>query len=181
MMSATSAAICKCNMTTGRRKPIRGTIEIDDFDRKILDLMQRDNTQPLHELSKAVNLSAPAIARRLQKLRQAGIISRDVSVVNSTTVGRPLTLIVEVSVDSELIDQIDAIKARFLDCPEVQHCYYVTGEADFILILNVPNMEDYERLTRELFFTGGNVRHFKTFVAMQKVKVDDYVIVRSST
>jgi Lrp/AsnC family transcriptional regulator, leucine-responsive regulatory protein len=164
---------------TMKIKPIltNGTVEIDDFDRKILELVQRDNTRPLHELSKSVNLSAPAIARRLQKLRQLGVISRDVSIVSGNAVGRPLTLIVQVSVDSELMDQIDAIKQRFSNCPQIQHCYYVTGDADFILIINVRDMEEYEQLTRSLFFEGGNVRHFRTFVAMQKVKVDDYVIV----
>ncbi|TIO55284.1 MAG: Lrp/AsnC family transcriptional regulator, partial [Mesorhizobium sp.] len=55
--------------------------------------------------------------------------------------------------------------------PEVQQCYYVTGEADFILVVTVATMADYEALTRRLFFENNNVRRFRTFVAMDRVKV----------
>ena len=65
----------------------------------------------------------------------------------------------------------DAIRQRFLECPQVQQCYYVTGDIDFILIIAVKDMKEYEKLTRELFFEGGNVKRFMTFVAMDRVKV----------
>lgn len=55
--------------------------------------------------------------------------------------------------------------------PEVQQCYYVTGDADFMLVIVVPTMADYEALTRRLFFDGGNVKRFRTLVVMDRVKV----------
>jgi Lrp/AsnC family leucine-responsive transcriptional regulator len=150
---------------------IARAVELDRFDLIILTAIQRNNLQPLREIARAVNLSAPAVARRLQRLRTEGVVCQDVSVLDAVLVGRPLTLIVEVSVESELVEKLDEVRERFLECREIQQCYYVTGEVDFVLIITLANMEEYEMLTRKLFFAGGNVKHFKTFVAMQRVKV----------
>lgn len=150
---------------TARKTPL------DDCDRKILRAVQQDNLMPQHAIARLVNLSAPAVARRLQRLRAEGIIRQDVAVLEPAAVGRPLTIIVEVSVESEAIAALDAVRDRFRACPQVQQCYYVTGEADFILILLVRDMQEYEALTRRLFFEAGNVKRFRTLVAMDRVKV----------
>jgi DNA-binding Lrp family transcriptional regulator len=53
----------------------------------------------------------------------------------------------------------------------VQQVYYVTGEVDFVAILTVADMDEYVRLSRELFFAEGNVKSFRTLVAMERAKV----------
>ena len=55
-------------------------------------------------------------------------------------------------------------------CPQVQQCYHVAGECDFVLIMLVRNMEQYTQLTRTLFFQSNNVKRFKTLVSMSNVK-----------
>lgn len=85
--------------------------------------------------------------------------------------GYPLTIIATVEVESEQIDLLDAMKRSFAQCPEIQQCYYVAGEWDFVLILTVRNMEAYTALTRQLFFSNNNVKRFKTLVSMSSVKV----------
>ena len=65
----------------------------------------------------------------------------------------------------------DAAKRDFASVPEVQQCYYVTGEVDFMLVVVVPTMEAYEAFTRRMFFGNNNVKRFRTFVAMDRVKV----------
>lgn len=146
--------------------------QLDEFDRKILQLVQVDNLMPQREISERVGLSAPAVARRLQRLRATGVIKRDIPVVNEGALGRPLTIVVEVATENERLDLIDEMKRRFASCPQVQQCYYVTGETDFILVMNVSDMDEYTSLTRQLFFKGGNVKSFRTCVAMEKVKTD---------
>jgi Lrp/AsnC family leucine-responsive transcriptional regulator len=145
---------------------------LDDFDRKILGLVQLDNHTPQRIIADKIGLSAPAVARRLQQLRENGIIQRDISVIDEAAVGRPLTIVVEVTMENERLDLIDAMKERFLGCPQVRQCYYVTGEMDFILIMNVQDMEEYTELTRVLFFQGGNVKSFRTCVSMENVKTN---------
>jgi len=84
-------------------------ISLDDFDRRILDVVQENNLQPLHEVSQKVSLSVPAVARRLQRLRQTGVITEDVSVIDNRAVGRPLTLVVEVIIENERLDLLDSM------------------------------------------------------------------------
>ncbi|MFX8512379.1 Lrp/AsnC ligand binding domain-containing protein, partial [Acinetobacter baumannii] len=79
--------------------------------------------------------------------------------------GRPITIVVEVQIDSEQADLMDSARREFAAAPEVQQCYYVTGAAYFILVLTVSTMEEYEQLSRRLFLENPNVKHFNTFVA----------------
>lgn len=159
------------NKPKRRRARTARKIELDDFDLGILRAVQQNNLRPLREIARAVNLSAPAVARRLQRLRADGAICADVSVLDPVSVGLPLTVIVEVTLHSELIEHLNEVRERFVKCSAIQQCYYVTGEVDFILVLALENMQQYESLTRELFFAGGNIKTFRTFVAMQRAKV----------
>ena len=152
-------------------------IEVDRLDMKILSMVQKNNLLPHREVAESVGLSTPAVTRRLQRLRKQGLIKADVAILNAAELGRPLTIIVKVVADSEKITDLDALRGGFNRCPQIQHCYYVTGEADFILILNVADMGEYEKLTRQLFFESGNVRHFTTFVSMETIKANSHIIV----
>lgn len=146
-------------------------LQLDDFDRKILALVQRDALTPLRELAQAVNLSAPAVQRRLQRLRENGVILKSVAVLDAEKVGRPITLIVEVEVESERKDLLDSQKRAFLAAPEVQQCYYVTGSVDFVLIITVTSMKEYEALSQRLFIQNANVKKFVTMVALDPLKL----------
>ena len=147
------------------------THDLDVFDLKILDRLQMDNRTSLSEIGKAVNLSAAAVQRRVRRMEDAKIIQANVAVVDPRAVGRPITLIVEVQLDSERADILDAARNEFASVPEVQQCYYVTGASDFILIITVTSMEECATLSRRLFLENLNVKHFSTNVAMSRVKV----------
>ena len=148
-----------------------GTATLDHFDLGILDILQRDNLTPQRVIGAAVNLSAPAVQRRIKKMQESGVITANVAVVDPSSVGQSITILVEVQVESERIDLLDAAKSSFAAAPEVQQCYYVTGDADFILVITVPAMSAYEALTRRLFFENSNVKRFRTLVVMDCVKV----------
>ncbi|KVM18287.1 AsnC family transcriptional regulator [Burkholderia ubonensis] len=147
------------------------TTSLDAFDRKLLMEVQRDAQTPQSELGARVNLSTAAVNRRLRRLAEDGVIERYTAVVAPEKVGYALTIVVNVEMESEQIDQIDAMKRTFERCPQVQQCYYVTGEWDFVLILTVRDMDQYNALTRQLFFSNNNVKRFKTLVSMGRVKV----------
>ncbi|MCK0195797.1 Lrp/AsnC family transcriptional regulator [Ancylobacter sp. 6x-1] len=144
---------------------------LDAFDLAILEFLQRDNATPQRLIGEAVNLSAPAVQRRIRRMEDAGVIAANVALVDPAQVGQPLTLVVEVELVSETAELIDAAKRGFAAVPEVQQCYYVTGEADFVLVMLVPTMAAYEALTRRLFFGNNNVKRFRSLVAMDRVKV----------
>lgn len=142
----------------------------DAIDVAILERVQADATSPHHEIGAAVGLSATAVQRRIKGYVAEGIIERTVSLLDPVVCGVPLTVMVTIEVENEQIDRLDAMKRSFLAEPAVQQCYYMAGEWDFVLLLQVRDMEEYTALTRELFFASNNVKRFKTMVAMQRVK-----------
>ncbi|HEV7381252.1 MAG TPA: Lrp/AsnC family transcriptional regulator [Dyadobacter sp.] len=144
--------------------------DLDAFDFAILKILQDNNTTPQREIGESIGLSAAAVQRRVKRMRQSGVIEADRSVINREKVGAMVTLVVEVFMDSEKIEFIDHTRNTFEVAPEVQQCYYVTGESDFVLVIITESMHAYEKLTRRIFFSNPNIRHFRTIVAMDVVK-----------
>ena len=143
---------------------------LDHFDMALLDAVQRNAGTSQLDLGAMVNLSSAAVNRRLKKMAGDGVIRGTVAQVSAEMLGYALTVITEVEVENERLDLLDDMKKMFLACPQVQQCFYVAGECDFVLIMLVKNMDQYTQLTRELFFESNNVKRFKTLVSMSNVK-----------
>ncbi|SFS47297.1 Lrp/AsnC family transcriptional regulator [Sphingobacterium wenxiniae] len=139
---------------------------LDTFDHKILEIIQKNNLTPQRDIGERIGLSAAAVQRRIKRMRELGIIEKDITIVNREKIGNNVTLLVEIFLDSEKIEQIDTLKREFEKIPEVQQCYYVTGESDFFLVVVVPSMAYYEQLTRKVFFSNENIKRFRTVVVM---------------
>ncbi len=144
--------------------------DLDSFDRAILKVLQVDNRTPLRAIAEQVNLSTAAVQRRIRSLEDRGIITANIAVVDPSSVGRVITLLVEVQAERTQLDTLDSIRAK-LSGPEVQQCYYVTGDADFLLVVTVASMVEYEALCRRLFYENTDVKWFRTMVVMDRVKV----------
>lgn len=84
--------------------------------------------------------------------------------------GRPITMIVLVSLERERADIVDRFKDSLRATREIMTGFYVTGDADFILILTAKSMEDYEQFTRRFFYENPDIKGFKTMVVMDRVK-----------
>ena len=147
------------------------TTMIDDFDCKILEIVQQSNRVTTESIAEQISLSPAAVQRRLKRMREQKIIKADISVVNPKAVGRPMTFIVHVSLERERADLIGEFKAAMKNNKAVQQCYYVTGSADFILVVTAAGMDGYDSFTQETFFGNNNIRSFETNVVMDAVKV----------
>ncbi len=132
--------------------------------------MQRDNRLTSDVLGERVGLSATAVQRRLKRLRATGVIEADVAVIAPRAVGQRLQMIVLVSLERERADIIDRFKASIRTTPNVMNGYYVTGDADFMLVVSVRDMEEYESFTRRFFYENPDIKNFKTMVVMDRVK-----------
>lgn len=144
---------------------------IDEIDVALMAALQVDARTPQASLGARVGLSAAAVNRRLRRLTDNGMIAAVRAQLSPERLGHPLTVIAQIEVESEQPEVLDRTRARFLDCPQVQQCYYVTGEWDFVLVMVVRDMDQYTALTRELFFASNNVKRFKSLVAMERAKV----------
>ncbi len=144
---------------------------LDRFDLKLLDLVQYDNRLTSEVLGERVGLSATAVQRRLKRLRDTGVIEADVAVVSPKAVGQRVQMIVLVSLERERADIIDRFKKSIRATPEVMNGYYVTGDADFLLLVTTPDIEAYELFTRRFFYENPDIKNFKTMVVMDRVKI----------
>jgi DNA-binding Lrp family transcriptional regulator len=145
------------------------SVILDRFDRALLTAVQRDNQTPARVLAVQVGLSESAVLRRLRRLRRDGVIAADVSVVHPAALGQPLCIHVLVSLEREGAAQLDAFIRALRARPEVREAWYVTGEADFLLRLQLAGMAEYEAFSRAVFHGEPNVRGFRTVVAMRQV------------
>lgn len=147
------------------------SVPLDDFDLRILSILQQDNQISNQALAARICLSPPACLRRVKRLRDEKYIRQDVSVVDADKVGLPLMMLVLVEVERERVDLLDDFKRFLGSTPEVMQCYVVTGRADFVLLISMRNIEHYEEFSTRVFRQNPNIRHFETMVVMSKVKV----------
>jgi DNA-binding Lrp family transcriptional regulator len=145
--------------------------DLDDFDLNILRALQRDARLTSEAIGSSVGLSATAVQRRIKRLREIGAIAKEIAVLDPAMVGRPLTIVVQVSVERRRPDVVESFMKAVRAVPEVQQCYYVTGEYDFVLIFTCTDMAEYERLVQRLFVADENIHRFQTSVAIAAVKV----------
>lgn len=144
-------------------------VALDHFDRALLDRLRVNNQTPARTLAEQVGLSESAVLRRVRRLRRTGAIVADVSVVDPAVLGTPLTIHVLVSLEREGTAALDAFERKIRAREEVRGAWYVTGEADFVLLLRIDSMETYERFAREVFHDDPNVRAFRTIIALREV------------
>ena len=146
-------------------------VELDDADLTILRTLQEDCRIGLEQLAQQCSLSVPSVQRRLKRLRNSGLIQKEVAVLDPSRFDYKMTFVVLVELDRESLQQLDVFRKRARAEPQVQQCYYVTGEAHFILVCAAQDMQDFEALTHRLFFDNSNVRRFRTSVVMGRTKV----------
>ncbi len=143
---------------------------LDDIDKKILEILQRNNRLSADELGERTGISRSSVQRRIKRFRDEGIIEADVSVLSTKAVGRPMTFIVEVELERERTDLLDEFRRSMLALDDVQQCYYVTGHTDFILIVTSTDMTAYEEFSRQVFTDNPNIRRFHSNVVVNRVK-----------
>jgi DNA-binding Lrp family transcriptional regulator len=144
---------------------------MDDIDRTILSMLQDNADIPGKVIADAVNLSTSAVERRISRLKQDGVIDKIVAVVNPKAVNRSLSILVELEIQNEHRHTLEQFQ-RWLDrAPEVQSCWYVTGDMDFVLLVAVRDLNEYngfiERLMGE---QQALVRKYKSLIALKTVK-----------
>lgn len=145
-------------------------MELDNIDRKILAILQRNNRLANVDLAEEVGLSPPACHKRVKRLRDENIIVGDVSLVNPELTGNKLTLLVSVEMERDRKEVYDGFKRVVNQSPEVKHCYQITGNYDFVMIVVVRDMQVFEEFVSRVLHTDANIRKFQTSVSLRTVK-----------
>lgn len=144
--------------------------QLDEFDLRILEALQENNQRTSEELAGLVHLSSASCLRRMRRLREIKAIVADVSIVAPEVTGPRMKAIVLVSLERDQHDLMDTFKASMRDNPQVTQCYYVTGNVDFMVMVSVRDVAEYEEFTRRFLIENRNVKRFETLVVMNCVK-----------
>jgi Lrp/AsnC family leucine-responsive transcriptional regulator len=145
---------------------------LDRLDTQILNLMQEDASLPIRALADRLRSSPATCQRRIAQLRASGVLLKEVAIVDRLLVGRPLTVFVSVELDKQNDALLRNFEKKMAAEADVMACYEVSGEFDFLLIVNSSSMERYHSFTREVFSSHNNVRNFKSTFAMNCSKFE---------
>lgn len=145
-------------------------MNLDRFDRQLLNLVQEDAGQTADRLAEQVALSPSAIQRRLRRMREAGVILREAAVLDPKLVGKPTFFIVSLQVERERPELLAQLRRWVSTQDQVQQVFYVTGEADFVLVVTAPDTENFDALMIRMVEDNPNIKRFTTNVALSLVK-----------
>jgi DNA-binding Lrp family transcriptional regulator len=150
--------------------------ELDTTDVALLDQLQADSSLTNQELAALVHISPPTCLRRVKRLRDAGLIAREVAIVDpdklASLIGHGLQAVVEITLERQGDEEQQAFESRVIGDPAVQQCYRVSPGPDFVLIVHTRDMPDYLQLAQRLFTSDANVRNVKAFFSVKRAKFD---------
>ncbi|MFZ6777931.1 Lrp/AsnC family transcriptional regulator [Undibacterium sp. Ji83W] len=146
--------------------------ELDELDKRILQQLQKDASLTNHELALRVHASAPTCLRRVKRLTDEGIISRQVALLDASKLGAGLTAIVEITLDHQATEKLVEFEQLVAQEGSVQQCYRVSQGPDFVLVIQVADMAAYHALAHRLFATHANVRNVRSFFSILRSKFE---------
>ncbi|MBH1958258.1 Lrp/AsnC family transcriptional regulator [Polaromonas sp.] len=152
----------------------------DATDISLLELLQTDASLSNQSLAERVHISPPTCLRRIKRLREAGLIEREIAVLSpdklAAVLGYGLTALVEISLDRQGAEWLEAFEARVMPDDAVQQCYQVSPGPDFMLVVHVADMRAYLALAQRLFTSDANVRNVKAFFSIKRAKFQPKVL-----
>ncbi len=144
-------------------------IHLDDLDHAILDALQDDGRMTNAELADKVGLSASACHRRVRRLESDGVIEQYTALVNRQLVGRGVSVFVEISLESQREDVLDAFEASVSNVPHVQSCHLMAGNADYLVHVTCTDVADYEMIHREYIALLPGVTQVRSSFAIRTI------------
>jgi DNA-binding Lrp family transcriptional regulator len=147
---------------------------LDTTDLQLLAQLQRDASLSNQALAAKVHISPPTCLRRVKRLRELGLIEREIAVLSvdklAAIAGHGLCSIVEITLDRQDEGALAAFEARVANDDAVQQCYRVSPGPDFCLVVHTAHMPDYLALSQRLFTSDANVRNVKAFFSLKRSK-----------
>lgn len=150
-------------------------IPLDEVDHRLLALLQDDASRSNQALAEAARVSPATALRRVRRLVEQGVVERQMAIVSPAAFDSGLTAIVEVTLDRQGAERLDAFEARAIAEGAVQQCYRVAPGPDCVLVVWVRDMSHYNALVQRLFTEDANVRNVKSYFATRRSKFEPRV------
>lgn len=151
---------------------MESSVTLDAIDLRVLDLLQQDSSLSNQALAERAHVSPATCLRRVRRLVETGVIEKQVAILSPEKLGAGLSALVEITLDRQGAEHLDAFEAIAVAAPEVQQCWRVAPGPDFVLVLQVPDMPAYHALVQRLFTQQANVRNVKAFFSVKRAKFE---------
>jgi Lrp/AsnC family transcriptional regulator len=145
-------------------------LQIDAFDRKILTILQEDSSRSTAEIAEQVGLSQAPCWRRIQRLKEAGIIRGQVTLLDRKKIGLNAQIFAQVKLSATGRSNVEAFTDAIRGFPEVLDCFVLMGAVDFILRIVTRDIEAYERFFYEKLSSVPGVQEIYSMVALSEIK-----------
>jgi Lrp/AsnC family transcriptional regulator, leucine-responsive regulatory protein len=156
---------------------------LDATDLQILSQLQQDASITNQQLAERVFTSPPTCLRRVKRLKDAGLIERQIAILSADKLapllGHGLTAIVEITLDRQDASSLGAFEVRVAADRAVQQCYRVSPGPDFVLLVVARDMPGYLALAERLFTADSNVRNVKAFFSVKRSKFEPLVLLNT--
>lgn len=143
---------------------------MDAIDLRILERLQQDARISNVELAKAVNLSPSPCLARVRALEEGGLIARYVTLLEPKKLGLTVSVLVQVTLEKQIEPALETFEKAVRERPEVMECYLMTGDADYLLRVLVPDVPAFERFILEFLSRVPGVGNIKSSFALKQVK-----------
>ena len=147
-------------------------LDLDATDIRLLELLQADASISNHELAARAFTSPATALRRVRRLEVGGVIERRVALLSPEAFAEGLTALVEITLDRQGAELLEAFEQRAVADAAVQQCYRVSPGPDFVLVVHAASMARYQELVQRLFTQDANVRNVKAFFSVKRAKFD---------
>lgn len=144
--------------------------QLDAIDRRILEHLQDNARISNVDLAARVGISASPCWRRVRELEESGVISNYVTLIDAASVGLTVSVFVNVSLERQVERELEVFQNAIRGRPEVMECYLMTGEADFLLRVVVPDLMAYERFLMDHLTRVPGIASIKSSFALKQVK-----------
>ncbi len=145
-------------------------MDLDKLDRKILTALQRDGRASVERVAEIVGLSPTPTRRRIRRLEQEGVIKGYAAVVDPVACGLDLSLYVFIKLERRSRGNIDGFEKAIERLPEVVSCDLITGSHDYLLIMHIANMHDYNYYLHEVIADIPGIVGIETSIVIGQIK-----------
>lgn len=145
---------------------------LDEADRRILNALQRSNRHSLHELAEIVGMSPQTCHRRLQRLRNSNIIEREAVLIDPRRSPKPFTVFVKVKLEPMNEESKRKFEARIAQFPEIMQVYIISGPFDYLLVVNLADIAEFDRFADDFLVESEQVHHFESTMVLRRVKFE---------
>lgn len=144
-------------------------MQLDATDRRILHLLQREGRISNADLAERISLSPSACHRRVQRLEAEGFIAGYVALLDARRIGKPTTVFVEITLNGQSDEVLEAFEKAVARIPDVQECHLMAGAADYLLKLAAADTEDFARIHRRYLARLPGVAKMQSSFALRTV------------